>query len=59
MPITLSPDARKQRLASLKRYAAENLDEEIFCLAEIGAVVYNQARLRLGPTNMAGLAAPR
>jgi uncharacterized protein (DUF2164 family) len=53
MPITLRPDTRKQLIGSLKRYAAENLDEEIgdlkagllldFCLAEIGAVVYNQA----------------
>ena len=53
MPLTLLPDTRKQLVASLKRYAAENLDEEIgdlkagllldFCLAEIGAVVYNQA----------------
>jgi uncharacterized protein (DUF2164 family) len=53
MPITLAPDTRKQLVASLKRYAAETLDEEIgdlkagllldFCLAEVGAVVYNQA----------------
>ena len=53
MAITLPPDTRKQLVASLKRYAAENLDEQIgdlkagllldFCLAEIGAVVYNQA----------------
>lgn len=53
MPIALRPDTRKQLIASLKRYAAENLDEEIgdlkaglfldFCLAEVGAVVYNQA----------------
>ena len=53
MPLTLPPDTRKQLVASLKRYAAENLEEEIgdlkagllleFCLAEIGAVVYNQA----------------
>ena len=53
MPIALLPDTRKQLVASLKRYAAENLDEEIgdlkagllldFCLAEVGAVVYNQA----------------
>ena len=53
MPITLSPDARKQLVASLKRYAAENLDEEIgdlkagllldFCLAEVGAVAYNSS----------------
>lgn len=53
MPIRLSPDHTKQLQASLKRYVAENLDEAIgdlkaglfleFCLAEIGAVVYNQA----------------
>lgn len=53
MAIALQPDTRKRLVASLKRYAAENLDEEIgdlkagllldFCLAEIGAVVYNQA----------------
>ena len=53
MSITLSPDHTKQLQASIKRYVAENLDEEIgdlkaalfleFCVAEIGAVVYNQA----------------
>jgi uncharacterized protein (DUF2164 family) len=53
MAITLRPETRQQLIASLKRYAAEHLDEEIgdlkagllldFCLAEIGAVVYNQA----------------
>lgn len=53
MPITLSPDQTKQLQASIKRYVAENLDEEIgdlkaalfleFCVAEVGAVVYNQA----------------
>ena len=53
MPIALPPDTRTQLVASLKRYAAANLEEEIgdlkagllldFCLAEIGAVVYNQA----------------
>ena len=53
MPITLSPDHTKQLQASIKRYVAENLDEDIgdlkaalfleFCVAEIGAVVYNQA----------------
>ena len=53
MSITLSPDHAKQLQASIKRYVAENLDEEIgdlkaalfleFCVAEIGAVVYNQA----------------
>lgn len=53
MPIKLSPDHTKQLHASIKRYVAENLDDEIgdlkaalfleFCVAEIGAVVYNQA----------------
>ena len=53
MPITLPPETRKQLVASIKRYAAENLDEAIgdlkagllldFCLKEIGPVVYNQA----------------
>ncbi len=53
MPITLSPDQTKQLQVSIKRYVAENLGEEIgdlkaglfleFCLAEVGAVVYNQA----------------
>jgi uncharacterized protein (DUF2164 family) len=53
MAITLSPEIRKQLLASIKRYAAANLDEEIgdlkagllldYCLQEIGPAVYNQA----------------
>jgi uncharacterized protein (DUF2164 family) len=53
MAITLSPDIRKQLVASIKRYAAANLDEEIgdlkagllldYCLQEIGPAVYNQA----------------
>ncbi|MGE0362964.1 MAG: DUF2164 domain-containing protein [Vicinamibacterales bacterium] len=53
MAITLPPDTRRQLVDSLKKYAAENLDEELgdlkagllldFCLAEVGAVVYNQA----------------
>ena len=53
MAITLSPEIRKQLVASIKRYAAENLDEEIgdlkagllldYCLQEIGPAVYNQA----------------
>lgn len=53
MPITLPPETRTQLIASLKQYTAANLDEEIgdlkatllldFCLAEIGAVVYNRA----------------
>ena len=53
MAITLSPDTTKQLHASIKRYAAEHLDEEMgdlkagmlldFCLREIGPVVYNKA----------------
>jgi uncharacterized protein (DUF2164 family) len=53
MPIALSPEVTKQLQASIKRFSAEHLDEEIgdlkaalfldFCLAEVGAVVYNQA----------------
>jgi uncharacterized protein (DUF2164 family) len=51
--ITLSPDAKKQAVASLKRYASENLDEEIgdlkadllldYILREIGPSIYNAA----------------
>jgi len=53
MPITLSPETIKRLVASIKRYAAENLDEEIgdlkagllldYCLKEIGPSIYNQA----------------
>lgn len=53
MPIVLTPEATKQLVASIKRFTAEHLDEEVgdlkaalfldFCLAEVGAVVYNQA----------------
>lgn len=53
MAITLSPDANKKALASIKRYVRENLDEEIgdlkaallleFVLKEIAPSVYNQA----------------
>ena len=53
MPITLSPETIKRLVASIKRYAAENLDEEIgdlkatlfldFCVREIGPSIYNQA----------------
>ncbi len=53
MAIKLSPETRTRLIASLKRYAAENLDEEIgdlkagllldYCLTEIGASVYNAA----------------
>jgi uncharacterized protein (DUF2164 family) len=51
--IKISPDTRKRLIASLKRYAAENLDEELgdlkagllldYCLKEIGPPIYNQA----------------
>lgn len=53
MSIKLSPDTTKRLIASLKRYAAEHLDEEIgdlkagllldYCLKEIGPSIYNQA----------------
>ena len=53
MPITLPPEAKKQLLGSIKRYAAENLDQDIgdlkagmlldYFLKEIGPTVYNQA----------------
>ncbi|MEZ5293671.1 MAG: DUF2164 domain-containing protein [Vicinamibacterales bacterium] len=53
MPVTLSPEVTKQLHASIKKFCAEHLDEEIgdlkaalfleFCLAEVGAVVYNRA----------------
>ena len=51
--ITLPPDAKKRAVASLKRYASENLDEEIgdlkadllldYILREIGPSIYNAA----------------
>ncbi len=53
MAITLSPEATKQLLASIKRYVAENLEQDIgdlkagmlldYFLKEIGPTVYNQA----------------
>ena len=53
MPITLPPETLKQLHASVKRYAAEHLDEEMgdlkaslfldYCLKEIGPAVDNQA----------------
>ena len=53
MPITLSPETTKRLVASIKRYAAEHLDEEIgdlkagllleYCLKELGPSIYNQA----------------
>jgi len=53
MAITLPPEAKKQLLDSIKRYVAENLDQDIgdlkagmlldYFLKEIGPTVYNQA----------------
>jgi uncharacterized protein (DUF2164 family) len=53
MAINLSADSRKQLLASIKRYVAENLDQEIgdlqagllldYFVKEIAPSVYNQA----------------
>ncbi len=51
--ITIPDTAKKQAIVSLKRYAAENLDQEIgdlkadllldYVLREIGPTIYNQA----------------
>ena len=53
MAITLPPETTKQILASIKRYVAEHLEQEIgdlqagllldFFLKEIGPTVYNAA----------------
>ena len=53
MAIALSPEITKRMLASIKRYAAGNLDEKIgdlkaallldYVLKEIGPTIYNQA----------------
>lgn len=53
MAIKLSPETTKQLHASIKRYVAENLEQEIgdlkagllldYCLKEIGPAVYNRA----------------
>ena len=53
MAIKLSPETTKQLHASIKRYVAENLDQEIgdlkagllldYCLKEIGPTIYNRA----------------
>lgn len=53
MAIELTSDAKKQALASIKRYCAEHLDEDLgdlkagllldFFLKEIGPSVYNAA----------------
>lgn len=51
--ITLAPEAKKQAIASLKRYVEENLDQEIgdlkadllldYVLRELGPTIYNRA----------------
>jgi uncharacterized protein (DUF2164 family) len=53
MAIKLPPETITRLVASIKRYAAENRDEEIgdlkagllleYCLEEIGPSIYNQA----------------
>jgi len=53
MAITLPADTTKQLHASIKRYFAEHLDQDIgdlkagllldYCLKEIGPTIYNQA----------------
>lgn len=53
MAITLSPETTKQLTGSIKRYVAENFDQDIgdlkagllldYVLREIGPSVYNQA----------------
>ena len=53
MPLTLSPEAQQQAIASIERYFRENMDEPIgnvaaggllgFFLEEVGPLVYNQA----------------
>jgi uncharacterized protein (DUF2164 family) len=51
--ITISADAKKRAIASLKRYASEHFDQEIgdlkadllldYILREVGPTIYNQA----------------
>jgi uncharacterized protein (DUF2164 family) len=53
MAITLEPVAKKQAVASIRRYFTENLDQDVgdlkagllldFFLKEIGPTVYNRA----------------
>jgi uncharacterized protein (DUF2164 family) len=53
MAITLPPESKKELLRSIKRYVAENFDQDIgdlkagllldYVLSEIGPSVYNQA----------------
>ena len=55
MTIKLNQDVEQRLLASIQRYCAENMDEEVgalkarllldYCLREIGPSVYNQAIL--------------
>lgn len=55
MSIKLQKDVEQRLLASIQRYCAENMDEEVgelkarllldYCLREIGPSVYNQAIL--------------
>lgn len=53
MAITLQQDVEQRLLASIQRYCAEHMDQQVgtlkakllldFCLREIGPSVYNQA----------------
>ena len=53
MAIKLSKQAEQRLIASIKRYCAENMEQEVgdlkasllldFCLKEIGPTIYNQA----------------
>ena len=53
MAIKLSPDATRKLQASIKRYVAENLEQDIgdlkagllldYCVREIGPTIYKQA----------------
>jgi len=53
MAITLTPDAKKQAVASIKQYVAKNMDQDIgdlqagllldYFLKELAPSVYNQA----------------
>ena len=53
MPVALSPEAKKQAVASIQRYCAENLDADLgtlqatllleFFLKEIAPSIYNAA----------------
>jgi len=55
MPIRIHKEKRQALIASVKRYFAEQMDDEIgdlkasllldFCLQEVGPCVYNQAIL--------------